>query len=200
MKKITINKQTVINKDITHLKEYYLYQAGNDLRNFDLPAGETEFKLYAYMSEQINNKIILDIGTRHGGSAIALSNNPKNHVISYDIVSWDSHVHLKKDNITLKICDFMQDIEIDYSKVDLIMIDVDPHDGLQEPIMINHLISLGWEGIILLDDISETLWPEINKMWNSLPYEKYDLTDIGHMSGTGLVNIGNKFKITIIES
>lgn len=200
MKEITINKQAVINKDITHLKEYYFYQAENDLRNFDLPAGETEYKLYSYISEQFDNKTILDIGTRHGGSALALSNNLKNNVISYDIISWDSHIHLKKDNITLKICDFMQDTSIDYSQVDLIMIDVDPHDGLQEPVMINYLIGTGWEGIILLDDISEALWPEINKMWNSLPYEKYDLTEIGHMSGTGLVNIGNKFEIDIVES
>lgn len=198
MKNIIVNKQEVIDKDITHLKEYYLYQSGGDLRNFDLPAGETEFKLYAYMAEQINDTIILDIGTRHGGSALALSNNPNNNVISYDIVSWDSHIYLKKDNINLKICNFMEDSAIDYSKVDLIMIDVDPHDGLQEPIMIDYLIGIGWEGLVLLDDISETLWPEINKMWNSLPYEKYDLTDIGHMSGTGLVNIGNKFKIIIV--
>jgi len=39
----------------------------------------------------------------------------------------------------------------------------------------------------------------IKKYWNELPYEKYDLSDIGHDSGTGLINFGKKHLIQIEE-
>ena len=48
-------------------------------------AGTEHYKLLAYLSTLMNNKTILDIGTYQGGSALALSYNPKNKVISVDI-------------------------------------------------------------------------------------------------------------------
>ena len=105
--------------------------------------------------------------------------------------------YLKKNNIELRIGNFMED-DIDYSKIDLILIDVDPHDGLQEPPMIEYLVNIGWEGLLLLDDIMFAQYPVMQKMWYNLPYEKYDITEVGHYSGTGLLNIGNKFELQFI--
>jgi hypothetical protein len=200
-KKIKIVKNEVKNFNLGDLPNYNKDFNNPDWWNWEEPSGKSEYRLYAYLSHKVNNTTILDVGTRLGSSALALSSNPKNKVISYDLVHWESQEKIKKDNIEFKVMDFTKDTSIDYSKVDIIMIDVDPHDGLQEPIMINYLKSIGWEGILLLDDIDPNQsypWVEMLEMWNKISEEKYDVTDIGHYSGTGLVNIGNKFEIEIV--
>ena len=58
---------------------------------------------------------------------------------------------------------------------------------------------IGWSGLVLMDDIHYDYFPELKKMWESLDYEKYNLTEIGHWSGTGLINFGNKYKIKIVD-
>ena len=64
--------------------------------------------------------------------------------------------------------------------------------------MIDYLVNIGWEGLLLLDDIMFEQYPVMQKMWYDLPYEKYDMTPVGHYSGTGLLNIGNKFELEFI--
>lgn len=93
----------------------------------------------------------------------------------------------------------MEDRTIDYSQVSIIMIDVDPHDGVQEPPMIEFLEKINWSGLLIFDDTKTDTFPDLKKYWDSLNYEKYDLTDVGHHSGTGLINFGNKHTITIKE-
>jgi hypothetical protein len=194
--KIVIVKEDVRNHSVRHLAGYNMYYSPEP--NFWVdPAGRTELHLYSYLAEKVNDSLILDIGTRFGGSAIALSSNPTNTVISYDVIPWQTHAQLRKDNILLRIGDFMLDSTVDYSKVSIIMIDVDPHDGIQEPPMLRYLEDVGWSGLLLLDDIGSE-WPAIEQMWAALPYEKYDVTDIGHWSGTGLINFGDKFEIEIV--
>ena len=194
-RQIIINRKEVEQENVLHLAPY---QEGWSpfVPMWDQPAGITEFKLYSYLAKKFKNTTILDIGTLYGGSALAFSNS-NNHIISYDIVHLITHDNLKKDNIELRIGNFMED-DIDYSKIDLILIDVDPHDGFQEPPMIEYLVNIGWEGLLLLDDIKFEQYPVMQKMWYDLPYEKYDVTEIGHYSGTGLLNIGNKFELQFI--
>jgi predicted O-methyltransferase YrrM len=43
------------------------------------------YRLIAYLSTRFNNSLLFDIGTNKGYSALALSYNPTNRVISYDI-------------------------------------------------------------------------------------------------------------------
>src|ERR1017187_6201424 len=121
--------------------------------SWDKEAGHTEYKLYSYLAQQVGGIYILDIGTLFGGSALALSTSDKT-VVSYDLMSIETHEPgaLKKDNICLLVRDFMDD-DNNYSAIDLIVIDVDPHDGLQEPPMIEFIVNQGFEGLILLDDI-----------------------------------------------
>jgi hypothetical protein len=97
------------------------------------------------------------------------------------------------------------DSDIDWNSIDIIMIDVDPHDGIKEREFVDFLYNKNWKGILVLDDILPN-WPVIipganpvamNEWWMSIEEEKYDVSDIGHFSGTGIVNIGNKFKIEI---
>ena len=195
--KLLIDKEAVRTEDIGYLDKY---QEGwcpdNFVASWSQSAGHTEYKLYSYLSKLIpDNSIILDIGTYYGGSALALSANPTQTVLSYDIEQFSTHDNLKKDNIQLFIKNFMEE-DYNWNNIHLIMIDVSPHDGLQEPPMIDYIINQGFEGLIILDDISD-MFPGMLTMWDSLPYEKYQVTDIGHFSGTGILNIGNKFEIEI---
>ena len=188
--KIDIIKDQVRSLDIGHLRDVSLNQ--NDW----LPAGQSEYRLYAYLSTFFHKSVILDVGTRTGGSALALSYNPNNQVISYDLVEQGAS-SIQKNNITWKIQDFMEDETLDLDNVNIIMIDVDPHDGSQERVMMDWLREKNWKGILIHDDIGPD-WPDIQLMWDEIPEEKFDVTEIAHMSGTGIVNFGNAHEISIV--
>ena len=186
-KTIKINKEDVQNLDNSALEAISLNP--NDW----LSAGQSEYRLYGYLSTFFNQSYILDVGTRNGGSALALSYNETNKVISYDLVEQGAS-QIEKDNITFKIQDFREDETLEWDKISIIMIDVDPHDGVQEVEMMEFLEEKGWKGILLLDDIGPA-WPEVQDMWDAIEEPKIDVTEVGHMSGTGLVNFGSKHVI-----
>ena len=186
-KTIKIDKNAVTNLNVSHLEK----QSIN--KNDWLSAGQSEYRLYAWLSSQFKNTTILDVGTRTGGSALALSYNEDNQVISYDLMEQGAS-RIQKDNITWKIQDFREDDTLNWKNISIIMIDVDPHDGVQEVEMMQFLEDVDWKGILLLDDIGPG-WPEVQEMWNGILYPKIDVTEVGHMSGTGLVNFGEKHNI-----
>ncbi len=188
--KIDIIKSEVKDLDISHLKEMSRNQ--NDWQR----SGVSEYRLYAYLSTFFNKTTILDIGTRTGGSALALSYNPQNSIRSYDIVEQGAS-SIKKENISWHISNFMEDVDIDWDNVSVIVIDVGPHDGKQERIMMDWLKERGWKGILIHDDIGPD-WPLIQNMWDEIDEEKYDVTDFAHFSGTGIVNFGNLHEVKIV--
>ena len=188
-KTIKLDKDAIRTLDVSHLAEQSLNS--NDW----LTAGQSEYRLYAWLSTKFNNTTILDVGTRTGGSALALSYNDKNKVISYDLVEQGASSGIKKDNITFKVQDFREDDTLDYDNISIIMIDVDPHDGTAEEEMFEYLEEKGWKGLVLLDDIGPQ-WPEIEDFWNRITFPKINVTEIGHMSGTGLVNFDEKHKVS----
>lgn len=196
MKTIKINKDILSKIDLSHLKDFYQH-APTMLHFYDFPPGQSEYKLYSYISHMVSGTTILEVGTGQGGSALAFSDNPKNKVITYDIRRLDVHDALKKENIELRIGEFMEDDSLNFEEIDIVLIDVDPHDGIKEPPMIEYLLSKNWSGLLFMDDISPVEWKDMNDMWNALPYKKYDLTHIGHWSGTGVIVIGDKFDIEL---
>ena len=166
--------------DVSHLAEQSLN------KNDWLTAGQSEYRLYAWLSKQFNNTTILDVGTRTVGSGLALSYNEKNNVISYDLVQGASS-GIKKDNVEFKIQDFREDDTLDYDNISIIMIDVDPHDGIAEEEMFEYIRRERMEdGLVLLDDI-DNQFSEIEDFWNRITFPKINVTEVGHMSGTGLV-------------
>jgi predicted O-methyltransferase YrrM len=194
-----IEKDNVSSVDLSEL----LKELPHDQDEFTQMGGNP-YSFYAYVSSLINNKTILDVGTRRGLSALAFSYNKFNKVISYDLQEQGAS-NIKKENIEFKIMDFRNDESLDYNNIDIIMIDVDPHDGIQEREMLKFLKDKDWHGILILDDILNN-WPvivpganpqEMNNWWNSIEEDKYDVSDVAHFSGTGIVNLGNKYKVTI---
>jgi len=189
--KIDIVRDEVKSLDIDHLKSLSLNP--NDWQ----VSGISEYRLYAYLSTLFNKTTILDIGTRTGGSALALSYNPKNNVRSYDIVEQGAS-SIRKENVSWLIANFMEDDNINWDNVSIIVIDVGPHDGKQERIMMDWLREKGWKGILIHDDIGPE-WPLIQEMWNEIDDEKIDVTDFAHLSGTGIVNFGNSHTIKVLR-
>ena len=187
-KTIQIDKDEVRDLDVSQLEAISLN------KNDWLSAGQSEYRLYAWLSSQFDKSIILDVGTRTGGSALALSHNENIQVISYDLQEQGAS-QIKKNNIEFKIQDFREDDSLNWDHVSIIMLDVDPHDGVQEEEMMEFLEDKGWKGILLLDDIGPQ-WPEVEDLWNRITYPKINVTEVGHLSGTGLVNFDEKHDIS----
>jgi len=158
-------------------EQYKNYYLGNP--------GDEHYKLLAYYSTQFNDSILLDIGTYKGCSALALSYNPTNQVKSFDIRDGLRNISGCPDNVEFIIDDI---VDNKYTSLILeskfIILDTD-HLGPYEHRFYNHLKDIGYIGILLLDDIK--LNAEMIEFWNSITNEKYDISNIGHFSGTGLV-------------
>ena len=165
-----------------------------DKNYYDLKSGINEYRLYSYLTTFFNNITILDIGTLNGRSAIALSHNENNKVISYDIqnhINNNNHPIYTKKNISFNIKNILDDLNEDFIKnVKIIMIDIDHYETI-ETIIINKLKQLNFSGLIILDDITnhpDALINEcMNRLWNNITDTKYDFTKYGHFSGTGII-------------
>lgn len=168
---------------------------------YDLPPGKQEYKLYSYLTTFFDNSIILDIGTLDGRSAVSLSHNESNQVISYNIVDDikdPNHIIYTKSNIDFRIKNVLDDLTPELvSKTKIVMIDIDHFEVIEREI-IQRLDELGFSGIILLDDIYHPAPKErdaMQRLWNSLEYKKYDVTKYGHWSGTGLIVMNIKIEM-----
>lgn len=194
-----INLEKVKDYDLSYVKEFfpekYEKHKINEM-NVGIENGE-HYKLLTYLSDIIENETILDLGTRDGLSALVLSKNQKNKVITYDLLPKPVEM-LKFENL-IPNCEFKQlnifdeDTEI-IKKSKLIFLDLDPHDGIQEKRFIEVLESIGYDGIVICDDI---IWfQQMNEWWNNLKQTKYDITKYGHGSGTGLIDFSNSLIIS----
>lgn len=174
-----------------------------DKNLYNNKSGINEYRLYSFLSTFFNDCIILDIGTKHGRSAVALSHNSNNKVITYDIqdrISNKNHNFYKKKNIKVKIGNILDDLNEDLvSKCKIVMIDIDHYEKTEKKI-IERLDELKFSGLILLDDINHP-YPDMNKamksLWNTINEKKYDLTNYGHSSGTGLVLMNTDININL---
>ena len=189
------------------LKAYFTHQGFVDAnQNF----GIEHYKLFMGISKQLKNINILEIGTHHGNSSVALAygnlfgNNIK--IDTYDIsnlLQENPKRFFKDFNINYYLNNLFDDKirEENKNKIlsyDIIFIDIDPHEGILEYEMFNWLQDNNYNGLIIFDDIHLGLGHTANNyrstqhsmedFWNKID-DKYkkDLTYIGHHSGTGLV-------------
>lgn len=150
----------------------------------DVP-GKEHYKLLAYFSNQHENSTLLDIGSYKGCSALALSYNDSNNVISFDIRSDLKRIYEYPKNVQFIVDDISNG---NYNDIILsspfIMLDTD-HDGIFEHMFYEYLKDIKYKGLVLLDDIHYN--DAMKLFWNSIKHEKYDISEFGHHSGTGLV-------------
>jgi hypothetical protein len=150
--------------------------------------GKEHYRLLSYLSTLCNHSIIIDIGTKH--SSIALSYNKTNTVYSFHSSELSNeNIQYYKDNIL--------DMNKDKNTVNhwkklilsssFIFLDVEPHNGIAELEFVNYLKEIGYLGCIICDDIwyfkemRDNFWYKLQDQY------KYDVTDIGHWSGTGII-------------
>jgi predicted O-methyltransferase YrrM len=183
----------LINRDYLVAQDFY-----------DLKSGQQEYRLYSYLTTFFNNITILDIGTCQGRSAVALSYNSSNRVISYDIedhIKNSNHKIYTKSNIEFRIKNVLDDLTEDFIKnVKIVMIDID-HFEKNELMILNRLREIKFSGIILLDDIKNhydiSIKQAMDKLWQGITEKKYDVTQYGHWSGTGLVIMNSDIDIVL---
>lgn len=167
-------------KNVVHDRTREIFIKDNRHKN-QFYSDKEHYGLLSTISKEYDNVRIYDIGTYKGLSALALSSNPKNLIISYDI---DYYVEVKRpENVEFRLGNFYHDVEM--LKSPLIVFDIDPHNGIDERNFVDNLIKVKYKGTVIFDHIH--LDQGMQKFWDSITQEKYDLTNIGHWSGTGMV-------------
>jgi hypothetical protein len=151
--------------------------------------GQEHYRLLAYLSTRFDGRIIFDVGTSAGHSALALSWNGANRVISLDIGDYRAIVNeASLPNIEFRIGDCTEQPEI--LEACLVFLDTSPHDGIYEKKVYDCLVAGGFRGLLVMDDIASYQFPGLREFWDTIDVPKMDLTLYGHHSGTGLVNFG----------
>ena len=169
----------------------------HDIAEFNDVPGKQHYKLLAHFSSLFNNSIIIDIGTHRGNSALALSYNDSNTVHSFDIVDNVVNSQIRNlNNVQLHIenlfdADVCKKWEQTILQSVFIFLDVDPHNGFMEINFYNYLKSINYQGFVICDDI--WYFKEMrDNFWHKIPDNyRYDLTHIGHSSGTGIFTFNN---------
>ena len=169
------------------------------------PCGKEHYFFLASLGMQLKNKKIIELGTHNGRSAIALNygnlkQNNQNMIYTYDITNHLLPNIFNNTNISFKMDNLLDNVVRESNRdhilsADLIFIDVDPHEGLVEYDIYAWLKTNGFKGIILFDDIhlgcghmGVNTGNSMQQFWDKVEDNyKYDLTKVGHWSGTGIV-------------
>lgn len=133
------------------------------------------------------NSKIADLGTFSGASAIAFASNPNVKVFTCDVTdsipsNYDSCKSLPNVRFTQGNC---LNLVHEFIDADVILLDIDPHQGIQERKLLDILDERGFKGLLICDDI--WLNDGMRKFWSSVKQKKINLTSCGHYSGTGAV-------------
>lgn len=193
-----INLTEVKNCDLSFVSNYYPDKYERHRIN-EMNVGQEQgehYKLLYYFTTLFTDELILDLGTRDGLSALCLAYNKKNNVITYDLIDKPNELLQFEDklpNLTFKKMNvFDESLDI-FKKSKIIFLDLDPHDGIQETRFISLLEEIGYNGIVICDDIH--WFPRMKQWWNNLKQTKYDVTQFGHGSGTGLIDFSNNLEV-----
>jgi len=157
-------------------------------------AGEEHYKLLSFLAKQVAQTkttcVVADIGTLYGCSALAFAlAHPSVKVTTYDINNVIPNAQNIKTissipNITRKYMSAQIDLE-NISKSDIVLLDIDPNEGEEEAKIVNKLKEYGFKGLLVVDDIN--LNDKMKHFWNAVKLPKYDVTKVGHWTGTGII-------------
>jgi len=168
--------------DLSH-NDYMIDKMTTFATLFKFKSGREHYRILSFISTLFENKILIDIGTNNGCSAIALSDNQNNEVITYDVVYLEETKYIDKKNISFKLKNALNDIDV-IKNSSFILLDAN-QDGNTEKKLYEELIRVDYKGILFIDDIN--LNSQMKEFWLSVNKEKYDLTNKGHDTGSGIV-------------
>jgi len=157
------------------------------------------YKLLAGLMLSLKPRLVVEIGTSMGLSALAMKKNlpPESKIFTFDIRDWKSdpdYFLREEDFADGRLVQFLDDLSqlAVFSKhgdtlknADFIFLDASK-DGVTEKKFLENfqLVPFRDGMLILLDDIR--LWNML-KIWRDISMPKLDLTSFGHWSGTGIV-------------
>lgn len=169
----------------------------------DVWPGE-HYKLLAALIKTLQPKLVIEVGTALGHSALALKKflPVDSKLVTFDIFEWDSldgtllnNDDFSDGNLLQEIGDLSEDVIFDKYKdllaeADFVFID-GPKDIAFEREFLRKIDSIKFKNdpIIMFDDIR--LWNMLN-IWREIKKPKLDLTSFGHWSGTGLIDWNSK--------
>ena len=187
-----------------------------DLKEENLSVYKDNFGVHyssilAYLSTCFNDSTIVDLGTLYGNSAAALAYNKSNKVYTYDIEPREEATLKFKSkefkNVEYIITNCIEDnwhrpADRDiFLSSELIFLDVDPHDGVQEQVVLRFLVENDWKGILVCDDIGaplveQPLHLDMRNWWDSIDLLKHDIINrYSSPTGTGIICFDNQ-KVT----
>jgi predicted O-methyltransferase YrrM len=182
-----------LRKDVVNaalFPKQYINYLNENVEFIYLNPGEEHYKLLSTISNSLSNAKILDIGTYIGHNAVAFAGNLSNTVYSFDNADYVYGKCRKKQNVRYYVYDLMNEDNRDHNKnlilqSDVILVDINPHDGIIEKEFYEWLKINSYRGLVIWDDIY--LNNDMIQFWNSIPNDnKLDLTSIGHKTGTGI--------------
>ena len=167
--------------------------------------------ILAHLSTYFNDSIIVDMGTHTGNSAAALSYNKTNKVYTFDITPTEQAAELFKEDeykniiyiignciennwhgqplgpFSTNLSEPLKSEKEIFLSSELIFLDIDPHDGVQEPQVLDFLITNNWKGIMVCDDIGHQ-HPPMHDWWNSIELPTYTIRNkYAAFKGTGII-------------
>lgn len=167
----------------------------SEISEFFLNPGVEHHRLLSYLSTAFNNGIIIDVATELGQNALALSYNETNTIHTFDSRGKLTEEQKKTKWLSRNIIFHEQNLwnanvrkewKDTILSSSIVFVDLDPHDGYMEYELYAWLKRNKYSGIIIFDDI---FFPGMKvNFWNKIPdTEKYDISKVGHHSGTGMV-------------
>lgn len=187
--KISLNLESISNLNLHHLAHFLSWSQTYQHFFLEQP-GKEPYKLLAYLSNQIKGDIC-DLGTLFGSSALALSNNEHNTVLTIDtkrqIPETQGVITIaNRSNIKSMIAS-AQAILPYISTCKLVYMDFDSQNTEELQKVVNELDYYKFKGILVINDIYVNDY--MKAFWENIPnhLKKIDVTRVGHYTGTGIV-------------
>jgi predicted O-methyltransferase YrrM len=189
---VEIDVQKIDKMDLSPLYEYL---DATNLHNmtafFKADKGE-HYKFFAYLSTLLQNSLFFEIGTLCGHSALAMSMNTSNYIISFDVNDSVYPAMLHRKNVKFLVGDYHNELKHLLS-AQVVFLDAD-HDGAQEWNLFKILVQNSFKGLLIVDDLYS--YVAVKNFWDRIvDYPKYDLTEYAHGTGTGLIDFSRECKV-----
>lgn len=148
-------------------------------------AGLNHYRLLRWISNVYPAALIYELGTYMGFSALCLADGINCKVITYDMAFGAVKWKTRPSNIEVRLADTEEYFDKSISNATIIFVDT-WHNGIMERAVYDYLISVRWKGILIYDDIYYN--DAMKEFWASIDHPgKIDATDIGHLTGTGII-------------
>ena len=167
---------------------------GLDKDEYPSYPGKEHYKLLGYLSQTVSDSVIIEIGTHHGMSALALSKNKTNTIHTFDIIDKVDPKLKEIENIKFHIENVFEEPVMEkwqetILNSSMIFIDIAQHEGIMEYEFYCFLRDKNYQGLLIADDIWHFKGMR-DHFWCHIPsYQKCDVTKYGHWSGTGIIKV-----------